>query len=484
MPGIKEKESTKFKRIVDKEVALWHFAGDIIALILCHILFLGKYRLPYHEIFSPLIPVQIEHMSVAIAIATVIILWLFAFYISGHYSNPARKSGLQIIGPTAATCFIMSVLLFFMLDNYSPIELTTNAISLSLRYLFVVFVFTFSFRMAIISRLHHLIITGKRGYKKIFVGNNQQALEILKEQKDANALRQKFVGYLVEDNESGYDMTELIPCLGSVSDIEELVNLEDIDEAVVCLNQSHHETINHVINILKQKDILIKLSTNINQMLEGTVKTQNLESSPFITITNHKIPVWQGLAKRIFDFVMAWTGLIISTPLFIGIAIAIKNNSKGPVFYQQERIGKNKKPFMIYKFRSMYTDAEKNGPALASHNDPRITSVGKFIRKWRMDELPQLINIIMGDMSFVGPRPERQHFIDQILPKAPHYAHLFNVRPGITSWGMVKYGYAENVEEMIERLQYDILYLENRTLVIDFKIMLFTLRTILNGEGK
>lgn len=481
---VRLKVRTTFKRINDKRITLYHIGADVIALILCHIIFLGKYRLPYAAIFSPLLPAQLQSFSVVIAISTVIVIWLLAFYLSGHYTFPSRKSGLQIFGPALATCFLMSILLFFILVSYAPIVLKSNALQLSFRYLLVVFTLTFTFRMIIIARLHHLIHTGRYGYKKVLVGNNDQALHIVQEHRKLPDIQQEYLGYVAVDNTSGHDLSPYLPRLGTLERIETLVNKTNVDEAIVCLNPLNHKDISKVINHLRQNEILIRLSTDTNSIIEGTVKTQSLESLPFITISTYKLPVWQRLFKRTFDLTAAWAGLFLSAPISIALAIGIKATSKGPIFYRQLRIGRHRKPFMMYKYRSMYVDAEKNGPELSSANDPRITPLGKFMRKWRLDELPQFINIILGDMSFVGPRPERKYFIDKILPIAPHYAHLFAVRPGITSWGMVKFGYAENIEQMIERLQYDILYLENRTLVVDFKILLLTIKTLLKGEGK
>lgn len=481
---VQPKPPIRFKRIDDRKITLYHIVADIIALILCHIIFLGKYRLPYSAIFSPFLPVQLQSFSVVIAISTVIVIWLLAFYLSGHYTLPSRKSGLQIIGPTLATSFLMSILLFFILDSYSPITLQINSLQLSLRYLFVVFVLTFTFRMIIVARLNHLIITGMYGYKKVLVGNNDQALKIVQDHRKKPDIIQEYIGYLDDTDTTGHDLSRFLPRLGTIDQIETLINKTNVDVAIVCLNPLNHKAISKVINHLRQNEILIRLSTDINTIIEGTVKTQSLESLPFITISTYKLPVWQRLFKRTFDLTAAWAGLILSSPISIALAIGVKASSKGPIFYKQKRIGRHRRPFMMYKFRSMYMDAEKNGPELSSTNDPRITPLGRFMRKWRLDELPQFINIILDDMSFVGPRPERKYFIDKILPLAPHYAHLFTVRPGITSWGMVKYGYAENIEQMIERLQYDILYLENRTLVVDFKILLFTIKTLLKGEGK
>ena len=208
----------------------------------------------------------------------------------------------------------------------------------------------------------------------------------------------------------------------------------------------------------------------------------HIYSTPLIQISHNLMPTWQERTKQLIDFLVALLALIIFSPVFVFLSIGIKIGSKGPVFYAHERIGRFGKPFTLYKFRSMYVDAEKDGPALSSKNDERITRFGKFMRKSKLDELPNFWNVLKGDMSLVGPRPERKFFIDQIVQKAPHYLHLQKVKPGITSWGQVKFGYAEDVDQMIERLKYDILYIENMLLYVDFKIIIYTILIILKGR--
>jgi exopolysaccharide biosynthesis polyprenyl glycosylphosphotransferase len=219
-------------------------------------------------------------------------------------------------------------------------------------------------------------------------------------------------------------------------------------------------------------------------MVLGMVKMNNILGAMLVEVDFEVMPQWQKTAKRAFDIALSLIALIIGIPLYVLIAVAIKTDSRGPVFFRQERIGFKGKPFQIFKFRSMRTDAEHSGPQLSSEKDPRRTKVGGFLRKTRLDELPQFINVLTGDMSIVGPRPERQFFIEQIVKKAPYYVRLHRIKPGITSWGQVKFGYAENVDEMIERMKYDILYLENMSLGLDIKIMIYTGLIMIQGRGK
>lgn len=189
------------------------------------------------------------------------------------------------------------------------------------------------------------------------------------------------------------------------------------------------------------------------------------------------------LIKQAGDIFISLLILLILSPLLILLAILIKVSGKGPVIYSQDRIGKEGKPFVIYKFRSMVYNAENGKPLLSKSPEERITKIGNFLRKFRIDEIPNFINVLKGEMSVVGPRPERQYFIDQIIKKAPEYKIIHKVKPGITSWGQVKYGYASNVDEMVERLEYDLYYLKNRSLLFDLKIIIYTIGTIFKGKG-
>jgi exopolysaccharide biosynthesis polyprenyl glycosylphosphotransferase len=285
---------------------------------------------------------------------------------------------------------------------------------------------------------------------------------------------------------SGFESIDQVPAallLGEMDELSDLISRFAIEELFLALDNDQTKVRRTVLDRLYPYRLPIKSLASREEIVSGKVPLFSLFGIPLVPLTPVPMPAWQQQLKWISDKLMAFIGLLLFSPLFVLLAIRVKAESPGPVIFKQERVGKLGKPFTMYKFRTMYEEAEANGPQLSSLEDSRITPFGRFMRKYRLDELPQFINVLKGNMSLVGPRPERPCYVEQILKRAPHYYLVQQVLPGITSWGMVKYGYANSVDQMIQRLEFDMLYLENQSLLIDLKILLFTIKPLISGKG-
>jgi exopolysaccharide biosynthesis polyprenyl glycosylphosphotransferase len=317
------------------------------------------------------------------------------------------------------------------------------------------------------------------------IGSNKKAEKIYREmisqQRPAGNL---FAGYIGLEGNNNRIMDKYLPNLGKSENLNKIIEENNIEEVIIALETKDHERISEILTVLENRQVTIWGIPDLYDFLSGTVKMNAIYGSPLIKISNGIMPAWQEKTKRMLDIILSIIASIIIFPLFCILAAIIKYTSKGPVIYKQERIGRFGKPFNIYKLRSMVYNAENGTPELSSENDERITKIGSFLRKTHLDEIPQFYNVLKGEMSLVGPRPERRYYIDQIIRIAPYYTHLHKLRPGITSWGQVKYGYASNLEEMLERLPYDMLYLKNISLYVDFKILIYTLMVSLRGNGR
>ena len=292
-----------------------------------------------------------------------------------------------------------------------------------------------------------------------------------------------FIGY-VNLNGKDYLLSEHINYLGHEMDLERILSEHKVEEVIIAIESSDHNRLKDLLLRIDDGHIRIKLLPDAYVILSGSVKMTNIYGALLLELKSDIMPFWQQAIKRVMDFLISFIAVILLTPFFIFSAIAVKFSSPGPILYLQERVGLKGAIFKIIKFRTMYVDSENLGPQLSSENDPRITKIGRFMRKTRLDEFPQFINVLFGQMSLVGPRPERQFYIDQIVKLEAQYLHLNRVRPGITSWGQVKFGYAENVEQMLQRMKFDLIYLKNRSLALDIKIMFYTVIIVLKAKGK
>ncbi len=412
-------------------------------------------------------------------------LWVLFYYLTGQYQNPYYKSRLQELGQTISTTIVGSTILFFVLilDDYiaSYKDYYTSYFILILIH----FIFTYTPRILITSTMIRNLRRGRIGFNTLFIGGGVKALNFYKKLKQDSHSSGLFIkGFVAIHENSVYQAKEVMPQLGYLKDVRQIILDNKIHEVIIASESKDQERVEEIIAQVEFIDVKIRLVPDLYNILTGRHITSSLYGSPLLEISHELLPAWQKNTKRFMDVVGSLIAMTIGIPLYIFLAIGVKLSSKGPILYSHERIGRYGKPFKIYKFRSMFVDAEKNGPALSSKNDNRITPFGLFMRKSRLDELPQFFNVLIGEMSLVGPRPERQFFIDQIVQRTPLYKHLLRVRPGITSWGQVKYGYAENVDQMIERLNFDLIYIENMSIYFDLKIMIYTIKTVFEGSGK
>ncbi len=419
-----------------------------------------------------------------LGLALIPFFWLLVYYLTGYYRDVFRKSRLNDILQTFLQTLTGTLILFFLLLLDDEINTYKNY------YLLFCVLFSLHFILTLIPRYLLTTAVSKKirsriiSFPTLMIGSNMQAVEVLREIKEeAQSYGNRVVGFLNVQVKTHYQLSDYLPHLGDMHDLERVLKEQRIEEVIIALEPSEHLEFSTILNKLSLCDVVIKAIPSMEDILAGKVKMTQLFGTPLIQISHELMPVWQSNIKQLLDYFISALALIICSPLILFLAAGVKLSSPGPILYSHERIGKYGKPFRIFKFRSMYVNAEQNGPELSSKMDNRLTHFGRFMRKYRLDEIPNFLNVLLGDMSLVGPRPERQHFIDQITKKAPHYVHLHKVKPGITSWGQVKYGYAENVEQMIKRLRYDILYIENMSLLVDMKILLYTILTIFHGRG-
>lgn len=408
------------------------------------------------------------------------VFWLSLFALSGYYNKPISKSRISELLTTASSVWIGAVIVFLFLVVDDIVHDTALYLRLFFMMVGVVFPLTYFGRLMVTNYGIRERKKTKDYHHVLLIGNGAIAEETASWLKTLSNVSTRCLDFSPSLKDASLEAT----LDRFVSLVTQAVEEDKPHQIILAVDSPDASFISLLLYRLYSFRIQVSVPVRSLLFAGAKVHVRGMKGEPMVDMTATNMTECGKSIKWFCDRLFSFLLLLLFTPVYLIIAILVKRSSKGPIFFGQERIGLYGRPFTIYKFRTMYLDAEKDGPSLSFDGDSRVTPIGHFLRKYRLDELPQFWNVLRGDMSFVGPRPERIFYIRQLVERAPYYYLLHNVRPGITSWGMVRYGYASNVEEMLERLQYDFIYYENMSLRLDIEVLLYTSRTIVKGLGK
>ncbi len=421
---------------IRRKQQLWYLLADFVSSELVWLCFLIFRWMVYDGRIWGMSEIVIPAFNFWMPLVVYPLVCISVYYLSGYYLRPFQKPLWREFLRTLISAAFISLLFFFI------IIIDDSVISYKRYTSSLLVLFWLQFILSYLPRLSITLLTRRRGImRSVTIHSPEEAKQLVRGEQDE----------VIIDMPSSYEVDQLY-------------------RIIACLYPLSCE---------------ISMVPRVYDMLVGAARIEFIDRPSLVRITEHHMTDAELCIKRTFDIVCSLTGLIILSPILAILALLVHYTSPGPVFYSQKRLGQYGIPFVIYKFRSMEEHAEADGvPQITHDDDPRITKIGRWMRKYRLDELPQLWNILRGEMSIVGPRPERPYFVQQIMERAPYYCLLYKVRPGLTSWGPIRVGYADNIEKMIERLNCDIVYVENMSILLDLKILFFTIGVLVKGKGK
>ena len=414
--------------------------------------------------------------------------WLLFFIFRGLYRSWYTQSRFDELLAVFKTVSLGIILIFII--TFEPEQDLSEAPTLGrmmiLSYWITMMLLVGGGRLILHTFERKLLEAGIGQQNTLIIGWNDEARDMADRIKKYPALGYRIIGFVGMKKEDLGNKYNTIPVLGWIKKLPAIIKEHQVEQVILAPGKkASSQTVMRIISKCEDQPVHIKIEPNMYDIVLGHARTNQIYGFPLIEIHPELMPPWEKRIKRLIDILFSFTALVILSPLLILFAVLIKIDSKGPVFFSQTRVGRHSRIFSVYKFRSMIRDAEKyTGPVWADENDPRITRVGRFMRKTRIDEFPQLFNVLKGDMSLVGPRPERPYFVDQLKKEYPFYSRRLRVKPGVTGWAQVKGKYDTTIEAVKEKLEFDLYYIDNISLRLDLRIMVYTIIVMLKFKGQ